>query len=230
MRGASQAAPPERGFWTMADGPGNDAQMAKSRNDARGAHGQSDGVTASRRPETYLVQQWFYNDVRMRLRMPAPDVDAFADAQHRVAGRWWGPGGQVEDAMQCDWGVGYGGPGRDYRPLLWVNPPFSMFDAVIGKLVRDKAKAVVICPHWADAEWLHLAMKYVTARYFYRAGTPVFMGVPPTRWPVWALAFDGAVERRWFYTPGDPNEAVPMGHTRSSRRRERRKYKLVEMC
>ena len=148
------------------------------------------------RPERYLVQRWFLADVKNKLGVGDPWVDAFADNEIHVVDHYWGPGSPwCGDAFARHWsGYSQVDWNDDRRPLLWINPPFSMFDSVVQKIVTDNAWAVVICPFWGDKMWFKQLMKYAYRRYYYKAGRHIFENTGPTRWGVWALLVVGANE------------------------------------
>ena len=66
-----------------------------------------------------------------------PERDAFADARNARFERWYGPGSiDGEDAFEKKWG----------KELLWINPPFDLFNKVHDKIQSDKAHAILIVP------------------------------------------------------------------------------------
>ena len=57
------------------------------------------------RQERYAVRKPIFNDVMIRLagrggQALRPKVDAFADHELHLCGRWWGPGSEVPNAME----------------------------------------------------------------------------------------------------------------------------------
>ena len=77
-----------------------------------------------------------------------PDRDAFADAGNARFERWYGPGSvEGEDAFEKDWG----------EELLWIIPPFNMFNKVLDKIQSDKAHAILIIPRWSARVFLRKA-------------------------------------------------------------------------
>ena len=183
------------------------------------------------RQERYLVQRWFLADVKNKLGVGDPWVDAFADNEIHVVDHYWGPGSPwCGDAFARHWsGYSQVDWNDDRRPLLWINPPFSMFDSVVQKIVTDNAWAVVICPFWGDKMWFKQLMKYAYRRYYYKAGRHIFENTGPTRWGVWALLVDGANPMERFHAPED-EESVVKTSSKSAQRRRRRKFETEEIC
>lgn len=64
------------------------------------------------------------------------DVDAAADESNHLLPRWWGPGGEFEDALSVHQ--------TDLR--IWVNPPFSEIGRWAEWLVRLNANAAMLIP------------------------------------------------------------------------------------
>jgi hypothetical protein len=183
------------------------------------------------RNERYLVQRWFYADVKNKLAVGEPWVDAFADSEHHVIEIYWGPGSPwCTDAFAKHWS-GYNTVDwkNDLRPLLWINPPFSRFDEVVHKIVTDNVWAVVICPFWGQKPWFKELMRYAYRRYYYKAGIYIFENTGATRWGVWALLVDGAHAIDRFHAPED-EESVVKTKSKSALRRRRRNFNTEEMC
>ena len=68
-----------------------------------------------------------------------PDRDCFASAENSLFDRFLGPGSpEGEDAFQHFWGEG----------VLWMNPPFNVFDQVLDKILNDKAHTILLVPRW----------------------------------------------------------------------------------
>lgn len=175
------------------------------------------------RQERYAVRKPIYNDIMMRLagrggRALQPSVDAFADHELHLCSRWWGPGSDVPNAMEVSW--------KD-EPLLWLNPPFSMMADVVRKIRKDRAKAVLVCPHWKSEGWYKTVMKMAKRHYFYRVGTLFFEVAEGTvggiKWPVWALYVDGSDNSQ-------PPDGMPWRISKAAGRRWRRRNKAVPIC
>ena len=105
--------------------------------------------------------------------------DCFANTENSLFERFWGPGSpDGEDAFEQSWGEG----------VLWMNPPFDLFDRVLDKILRDKAHTILLVPQWQKRKFYHraqgLALDCLTfpvgAKLFERQGRPVG-GI---KWPV----------------------------------------------
>ena len=69
------------------------------------------------------------------------DCDAFATASNtQIPNAYWT---FEEDAFKQDW------TGK----RLWINPPWSLIDKVIDKLIQDQAVATIITPKWDNKKW-----------------------------------------------------------------------------
>ena len=120
-----------------------------------------------------------------------PMLDAFADSGAHVLPRWWGAGGENEDAFQQNWNPEQVG-------LLWANPPFSVLPQVIHKVKKDKAKVVLVCPDWPYSRWWKAAQWLVVGDVYFPKGTKVFdcpdrPKLPATRWGTWVYLLDGSL-------------------------------------
>ena len=93
------------------------------------------------RDECYAVRRPIWNDALLRLGGEIPSVDGFANPQLHLLDRWWGPGSSIPNSLEVPWGE---------EPLLWLNPPFSLLPQVIHKLKKDRARAIVVFPHWEN--------------------------------------------------------------------------------
>ncbi len=131
--------------------------------------------------ERYRVAAPWVASLLAILRCPTPSVDSFADSANHCFLRWWGIGGEVEDAFTQNW---------NREPLIWCNPPFSVLDRVVVKAIAENARMVLICPDWPRQAWWHALQKHVKASHYMPEGTPVFecdgKPVGPTKWGTWA--------------------------------------------
>ena len=73
--------------------------------------------------------------------------------------------------------------------LLWMNPPFSMFAAVVSKIVTDRAQCILIMPDWPNRKYWPQVQLLKRAEVFFQPGTQLFEldGNPhrATRWGTW---------------------------------------------
>ena len=84
--------------------------------------------------------------------------------------------------------------------LLWCNPPFSKFSAVVDKIARDKARCILVMPDGPFKEYWQRVQALRVAETFYPPGTQVFEldgePVPGTKWGTWAYLLDGSLASR----------------------------------
>ena len=121
----------------------------------------------------------------------SPSLDLFADSQTHVFPRWLGEGGEHSDAFKTSWEASKVG-------TTWANPPFSMLECVIHKIVDDEARTLLICPDWKNWKWWKAAQPLIEKQVFIPKGTKVFQSperekVPPSRWGVWAYVLNGTL-------------------------------------
>ncbi len=115
-----------------------------------------------------------------------PDRDAFADAGNARFERWYGPGSvEGEDAFERDWG----------EELLWINPPFNMFNKVLDKIQSDRAHAILIIPRWSARVFLRRAWGMAVDFLEFPKGTPMFerggKEMKGTSWDTYAMLVCG---------------------------------------
>ena len=136
--------------------------------------------------ERYAVRASIIKDIVAKLGCETPVLDSFADSGNHRFPRWWGPGGERPDAMAESWAE---------TGLLWCNPPFSQFSAVVDKVARDKARCILVMPDWPFKEYWSRVQPLRVAETYYPAGTSVFEldgePVPGTKWGTWAYLLDG---------------------------------------
>ena len=117
-----------------------------------------------------------------------PTVDCFAQPDLHQCPVWWGPGSvHGVDAFTKNWGkVG----------LLWMNPSFSRMHEVLRKIAKDKARAILLMPHWEERGFPQAAAPMVLKAVLFPEGSCVFQTTKgeagPTKWPMWALLLDGS--------------------------------------
>ena len=177
--------------------------------------------------ERYAVRNGIINDILMRLQLPRPEVDVFADKKNKKMARWFGPGGEVEDAFEVDW---------SQQGLMWMNPPYSELGKTVRKIIKEKGSAIMVLPDWRSRTWWKDIQRFVVRRYWYPPGTKIFELEGSdfdagTKWGVWAYYVDCKEEHAGedddFIQPGKVYrcEVLDGTHqdTTSSRRRRRRK-------
>ena len=154
---------------SSGDAPAFDSAEAAEGADAEGACQQVQQVrlssgdvpavrTRSPRTERYMVRQPIVHDILMRLRAGTPTIDGFGDDKLHVWPRWWGPGSvEAEDAFTMNWSK---------EPLLWLNPPFTLLNAVVQKLQEDQAVAILVMPHWCNQEFYEAVKPLIVRNHF----------------------------------------------------------------
>ena len=182
--------------------------------------------------ERYAVREGIIRDILMRLQLSRPKLDVFADESNRRMERWYGPGGEVEDAFSVSWHhVHVGG-------LMWMNPPYSALEKTIKKVIEDGAEAIMVLPDWRSTQWWKDIQKYVRRRYWYPPGVKVFELSDSdfnagTRWGVWAYYVKGHCPREVndeeFIVPDKEYIAGELEgtHQKTSSRRRRQQRKAA---
>jgi hypothetical protein len=131
--------------------------------------------------EEYAVLPELVEDILEQFKV-RPEVDAFACNGNQQFARWWGPGSlEHEDAFTCDWG----------KELLWANPPFSLLQRVVQKIVKDAAHIVLVVPVWPRKDWYQEAENLSILTLSCPAGQQVFQlqgkKCKETKWAVEAM-------------------------------------------
>ena len=126
-------------------------------------------------------------EVLKELRLDEPERDLFATPHNSKCKEFFG---EEQDALQQSW------EGK----LNWCNPPFSLLDQVVDKVIKERPAVVVVVPDWQRLPWFQ-RLRQVAERQTYRAcGVRVFeldgKPVNPTRWGTY-----------FFYIP--PRDDVP---------------------
>ena len=91
--------------------------------------------------EYAVIQPWF--DYIVDWSGLEFTVDAFAPAKQHLLPRFWDP---VKDAFCQDWS----------QDVLWMNPPFSLLEEVLDKIVREGAQGVLVVPVWTSLPWFDI--------------------------------------------------------------------------
>ena len=69
------------------------------------------------------------------------------------------------DAFTKNWGE---------ESLLWMNPPFETLEEVVGKIIVDKATAIVIVPEWPKRRWWQKLQKIKVDDYKFAQKEKIF--------------------------------------------------------
>eukprot|EP01012_Entosiphon_sulcatum_P026216 TRINITY_DN3161_c0_g1_i12.p1 TRINITY_DN3161_c0_g1~~TRINITY_DN3161_c0_g1_i12.p1 ORF type:complete len:671 (+),score=49.04 TRINITY_DN3161_c0_g1_i12:806-2818(+) len=92
------------------------------------------------RKEDYTLSMVTFNRICSMIGL-WPTIDAFASRHNRKAKRYWT---YRENALGQIWS----------GQSLFINPPWSLFTAVVRKLQVERPKeAIIIAPHWPLAPW-----------------------------------------------------------------------------
>ena len=161
--------------------------------------------------DDYAVRSDLVSEVVTYLDGGVPTVDAFASETNKRFEKFWSV---QDDAFDKDWGV---------EKLLWINPPFDKIGAVVQKIIKEKAKAILVVPKWETAWWQRI--ENISMRAFQFRREPIFLKTgkllqePPT-WDVWAFLVDGGLDHvaktetlpRMGHRQGDVCRAVEVEH------------------
>ena len=93
--------------------------------------------------EDYALWRVVLEDILVGLGVPRPPVDGFFTDNNHLCSVWWDPGGEHENAFAQSW----------KGQFLWMNPPYSMLDKVVHKLIEDGQSAILVVPDWSHQLW-----------------------------------------------------------------------------
>ena len=83
-----------------------------------------------------------------------PSIDLFASRLNHKVDRYcaWqpDPGAECIDSFTKHWGS---------EPLIYAFPPFSIIHKVIQKVIREKARGIMVVPVWSTQPWFSLLNK-----------------------------------------------------------------------
>ena len=138
------------------------------------------------RTEEYMLKSWCFRTLTSRFGKPS--VDCFASVkQHQPdITEWWGEGSHtVQNAFSVNWSYRRWG-------LIYMNPPWTMLQKAVDKILRDKARAIIVVPHYTTTSRFHTVMLHARQRYFFNGPQPLFTDIegkdmPPPKWHVWGV-------------------------------------------
>ena len=111
---------------------------------------------AKKRPwvtESYaVIDEWRDKIVEWSGLDMTQAVDAFSSHKNRRFDRHWT---KRQNAFLQDWS----------RDTLWINAPWSRLKEVVNKVVKDRAKGILIVPAWAKESWFK-ALRPITIKYW----------------------------------------------------------------
>ena len=188
-------------------GPGT-VQVQKKIKESKKGHRKGPRPPGTWTADEYAVRPEVVQEIMGKLvekEKQTQPVDLFAAESNHRWPRWFGKGGEEEDAWKVHWGkVG---------ELLWCNPPYADLNRVVDKFVADQCTMVLIVPNWTTTKWFKRLRGYVLTQQYYPRGSQLFElnGRPckGTRWGTWVVRATsqdppestGKMDYRDFVTP-----------------------------
>lgn len=131
--------------------------------------------------ESYAVRRHRVVEICKRFGV-MPAVDMFASAENARFPKFQ----TVEDnSLQTNW---------PQDVVLWCNPPWSLWPAVVDKIYQQQARVICIAPAWTSL-WLTKLLQIAVKKLYFPKGEKFFelLGRPckGLRWGVWAVLADG---------------------------------------
>ena len=127
--------------------------------------------------EDYTVRGPFVLEV-IRCLGVTPTLDCFAAPGNERCSRYFT---KQDDSLTREW---------PKAEVLWLNPPWELWDAVCEKLLASECEAICILPAWGKP-WVQRLLRAAKGRVYFEAGVRMFeiqgKPVPNTFWGVWAL-------------------------------------------
>lgn len=126
--------------------------------------------------EDYVIMPKFLKEVLRLFPTGKPWRDMFSTAKTAQFEDF------VEDCDKADW--------DDDKVMMWVNPPFSLWERTAAKIVRaSSAECICLIPDWGQ-QWLETLLS-LSVKYYVPAGVGLFKlddrAMPPTKWGCWLL-------------------------------------------
>ncbi|KAJ8912378.1 hypothetical protein NQ315_014746 [Exocentrus adspersus] len=144
----------------------------------------------------------------IKIKFGKPEVDLFATNVNNKCKTFisWhkDPGALLTDAFTLDWSrVGY----------FYAFPPFSIIGKVLNKVIRDKAKGILVVPLWHTQYWYPIFEKLcVEEPFIIKPNKELLLSPFRTPHPLWkklSLAV-GKLSGGSFLRRGVPDEAIPV--------------------
>lgn len=160
--------------------------------------------------EDYVIVDKFFEEVQLLFPTAKPWRDMFAnDMTHRCPD-------YIVDNDKADW--------CDQKVIMWVNPPFSMWEVTAAKIVASSGECVCLVPDWGQ-HWLERLLS-LSRKFYIPAGVGLFEidqhKMPPTKWGCWLLHVgdrrQGLAFRPVTYLPWNRAEKLSVGQKRRQRR------------
>ena len=91
-------------------------------------------------------------------------IDLFATAQHHQLPWYLSP--RTEDPHALGHNVfAYHWP-RDV--LLYANPPWTILDQVVDKILMDRVRIMLVAPFWPEAQWYRKVRPFIVDRCLWK--------------------------------------------------------------
>jgi hypothetical protein len=131
--------------------------------------------------EDYTVRAPFILEV-VKCFGVKPTLDCFAAKGNERCSRFFT---REDNSLTKEW---------PREEVLWLNPPWALWDAVCDKLLASESEAICILPAWGKP-WVQRLVRAASNRMYFEAGVRMFelqgRPVPNTFWGVWALHIKG---------------------------------------
>jgi len=94
----------------------------------------------------------------------SPQIDLFATAQHHQLPWYLSPRTEDPHALGHN-AFAYHWP-RDV--LLYANPPWTILDQVVDKILTDQARVMLVAPFWPEAQWYRKVRPFIVDRRLWK--------------------------------------------------------------
>ena len=93
-----------------------------------------------------------------------PEIDLFASARHHQLSRYYSA---VRDDSSAE---GYNAFNFTWTPdvMLYINPPWTLLDAVIEKIAQEVTRCLLVTPHWPEKAWYSKLRKLKRDRRYWK--------------------------------------------------------------
>ena len=106
---------------------------------------------------------------------------------------------------------------QDWSGLfLWINPPFSLLDEVVEKIITTDVRAVLIMPDWKHRKFWSKIQALVVEEYHIPAGSRLFelpdRKLRPTQWASWGYYVKGPLPTHARMHPSLAPHELPLAY------------------
>ena len=137
--------------------------------------------------KAYIVRKEYFDEFVNRLGI-IPTWDCFADEETAQCARYFT---NVQEALVQKW---------DEREILWLNPPWELWETTATRLINSPCTAICIFPAWKK-DWVRKLVHVATKRLYVEEGTRLFeyrgRKCQGTRWGTWVVRIDGDFRPDW---------------------------------